>query len=94
MHHAQLRAQSLDVVFDIRLQRFEIETMLMQGVQDLFFKGVALNFRLDLWLLAVAFEGVDELAKVLASEIGDGLERAGLEVLETGVIEDLAYRAL
>lgn len=35
MHHTQLRAQPLNIILDIQLQALQIQTMLMQGMQNL-----------------------------------------------------------
>ncbi len=90
VHNTQLRAQALDIVLNVRLQRFDVEAMLVQGVQDLFLERVPWSLSLGLRLLVIALESTDKLAKVLASQIGDSLERRRLKVLKASVIEDLA----
>jgi hypothetical protein len=90
VYHTKLCGQSFNVVLNVCLQAFEIDAVLMQCVQDLFFLGITWRFVLGLGLFAKAVEVLGELPKILASHIGHRLECGGLEVFKTGMIEKFA----
>jgi hypothetical protein len=62
----------------------------MQGMQDLFLLGITWCFGFGLGLFTKAVEVLGKLPKIFTSHVGYRLERRGLKVFETGMVEEFA----
>jgi hypothetical protein len=94
VHHTKLCGQSFHIILDISLQAFEVDTVLMQRMQDLFFLSVTWRVGFGLGLLPKAVEVLSELPEILTSHVSYRLKRRGLKVFKTGMVEELANRTL
>lgn len=94
MNHTELSTQPLDIILDVRLQAFQIQTMLVQRMQDLFLARESLRraFLICLWrrLLMKTLDRSRQFREVLRSQVRHGIESGRLEIFKAGMIEHLA----
>jgi hypothetical protein len=94
VNHAQLRAQTLDIIANIRLESFNVHAVLVQYMQHLFLKCKSRRLCLHHGLFAVSLETLTNAFHERRRDIGDCVKSRGLEVLEASMVKDLADRSL
>lgn len=69
VHYAKFCAQSLDILSHIYLERFHVQTILVQHMQRLFFKRESSCLGIPSWLLIVKLHSLAQLFHILSRNI-------------------------
>ena len=91
MHHAQFRAESLNIVSDVGFQGLNIDTTFIQSMKYLFLKGEGWRPVIFLRLFEIYLEFFCDFGEVLHCNVGYGVKRRRLKIFESGMVEYLAH---
>lgn len=100
VHDAQLGSQPINVLLDVRVQCFQVNSILAQSVQNGFLAGEArlphgkASFRPDLGCFAVYVKCLDNLGEEVACQVGNCIQCSRLELLESSMVKHLCNTAL
>jgi hypothetical protein len=92
--NTELRAEPLDIITDVGLQRLEIHAILVQYMQYLFLERESRRLGIEPGLLMVCLEALTHACHEFRRNIRHCLQSRGLEVFKAGMVEDLANRSL